>query len=230
MWSLSDINRLNGNATTNARKLRREAARKRKPQCGIYGCSHRAEHSTVWYDIFSDDPKGVIQTCPDHGWADDPDLFRCENCERVMVDHYTWERYQVQLHGDSLCLRCAAQRHFDLSENWIHPSTVSRVVLEPGDGPLFNRETCVLIVSRCRQVLAVKQPLPAGVVFHDNAEFDSSAGHQISGENLLDVIRRLDQPFCPVLDAAYQFAVSIGLYVRASAKSAEAEQAAARRG
>jgi hypothetical protein len=227
MWSLPDINRLNANAATNARKLRRVAARKRKPQCEIYCCSHRAEHSTVWFDIFSDDPKGVIHTCSDHGWADDPDLFFCENCERVMVDHYTWERYQVELHGDSLCLRCAAQRHFDLSENWIHPSTVSRVVLEPGEGPLFDHETGILNVARCRHVLGVKQPLPAGVVFHDNAEFDSSTGHQISGECLLDVIKRLDQQFCPVLDAGYQFAVSIGLYVRASEKSSEVERAAA---
>jgi hypothetical protein len=76
-------------------------------------------------------------------------------------------------------------------------------------------------------VLGVKQPLPAGVVFHDNAEFDSSSGHQISGENLLEVIKRLDQPFCLVLDGAYQFAVSIGIYVRASAKFAEGERAAA---
>ena len=226
MWSLPDINRLNANAAANAKKLRREAALKRKPQCEIYGCDHRATDSTLWYDIFGDDAKGVIHTCAGHSFEDDPDLFRCENCERVMVDHYTWECYQVELHGDSLCLRCAAQRHFDQSENWIDPRTVTAVVFAQQE-LLFDSAEGQLDLARCRHVLGVKQPLPAGVAFHDNAEFDAQDGHQISGDHLLDIIRGLDQPFCPVLDAAYQFAVSIGIYVRASAKSAEAERAAA---
>ena len=215
MWSLPDINRLNANATMGAAALKRQARRRQKLNCQIHGCSHRATESILWYDIFSADPKGIVHTCPEHSVEDDPDFFRCENCERVMVEHYTWERYQVELHGDSLCLRCAAQRYFDLPQNWIQPANVNRVVLEPGDGaPLLDRGTGVLNVSHCRHVLAVKQPFPAGVVFHENAEFDSSTGHQISGKNLLDVIKRLDQPFCPVLNAAYQFAVSIGIYVR----------------
>ncbi len=33
MWSLPDINRMNANAAATATKLKREAARKRKPQC-----------------------------------------------------------------------------------------------------------------------------------------------------------------------------------------------------
>jgi hypothetical protein len=42
--------------------------------------------------------------------------------------------------------------------------------------------------------------------------------HQYFG-NALDVIRELHEPFCPVLDAGYQFAVSIGIYLRRSAES-----------
>jgi hypothetical protein len=226
MWSLPDINKLNAHAAARARQLRTEAARKRKPDCEIYGCVQRAEQSTLWFDIFSDDPKGVIHTCPDHGWADDPDLFFCENCERVMVDHYTWERYQVEMNGDALCLSCAAKRYFDESRNWIDPRNVTAVVFDQRE-LRFDSANGSLDVARCLHVLGVKQPLPEGVVFHDNAEFDSQDGRQISGENLLEVIQRLDQPFCPVLDAAYQFAVSIGIYVRANAKSAEGERAAA---
>ena len=62
--------------------------------------------------------------------------------------------------------------------------------------------------------VGVRQPLPDGIKFLDNAEFDTFDGHQISGRRLHDIIRELDRPFCPVLDAAYQFAVSIGLYAR----------------
>ncbi len=76
-------------------------------------------------------------------------------------------------------------------------------------------KTGVLNVARCRHVLGVEQPLPADIKFVDNFEFDSMDGHQISGGDMLETIRELSIPFCPVLDAAYQFAVSIGLYVRA---------------
>ena len=61
MWSLPEINKLNTHAAARARQLRTEAARKRKPQCEIYGCSRRATDSILWYDIFSDDAKGVIR-------------------------------------------------------------------------------------------------------------------------------------------------------------------------
>jgi hypothetical protein len=42
---------------------------------------------------------------------------------------------------------------------------------------------------------------------------------------MLDVIRELDQPFVPVLDAAYQFAVSIGIYVRTGGAALQKEAA-----
>jgi hypothetical protein len=224
MWSLPDINRLNASAAAKAHQLRRVAARKRKPQCGIYGCNHRAIDSTLWFDIFSDDPKGVIHTCPEHSFEDDPDLFRCENCDRAIVDHYTWERYRVELNGDTLCLSCAAKRYFDESRNWIDPRKVSAVVFRQQEME-FNAVDGQLDIARCRHVLGVKQPLPAGVVLQDNAEFDGQNGHQISGENLLDVIRGLDRPFCPVLDAAYQFAVSIGIYLRGGEQQQRKEAA-----
>jgi hypothetical protein len=137
----------------------------------------------------------------------------CAQCGQVLVkDH---DPDYVDLDGDRVCLSCAAEQYFADPRNWITPQAVQKVVRQSRrPGPLFNRETGVLNIARCRHVLGVKQPIPAGVVFVDNAEFDGGNGHQISGENLIDVIKRLDQPFCPVLDAAYQFAVSIGIYVR----------------
>ncbi len=226
MWSLPDINRLNANAAAKAQQLRREAARKRKPQCGIYGCNHRAIDSTLWFDIFSDDPKGRDSRLRQAFMGRRPrpvSSVRIASASWWITTHKSVT--ELELNGDLLCLRCAARRCFDLPQNWINPPAVSHVVLEPGDGPLFDLETGVLNLACCRHVLAVKQPLPAGVVFHENAEFDGQDGHQISGDNLLDVIRGLNQPFCPVVDAAYQFAVSIGIYSRAGDEQQRKEAA-----
>ena len=191
--------------------------RKRKPVCEHIDCTNSATVSYLTYDIFSDDPKGVIHLCEQHdGYSGDPmeGYFTCARCHRVMAENYTWERYAVQCDGEPVCLKCAAEEYFADANNWISPSAVKRVVLSPDRRPLFDPTTGVLNIAKCRHVLGVQQPLPSGVEFVDNAEFDSLDGHQISGDDLLEVIQRLDQPFCPVLDAAYQFAVSIGIYVR----------------
>jgi hypothetical protein len=219
MWSLPDISRLNASAAANANQLKREVKRKRKPKCEHHDCNCRADASFLVYDIFSDDPKGILNLCEDHiGYSGDPaeGYFTCSHCQRVMVENYTWEYYRVESEGETVCLKCAAEAHFSDAENWIDPREVTAVVLDPDGGPLFDSESGVLNVARCPHVLGVKQPLPSGIEFSENAEFDSMDGHQISGRQLLDVIQDLDEPFVPVLDAAYQFAVSIGLYVRAA--------------
>jgi hypothetical protein len=218
MWSLPDIQRLNECAAQNARKLKGEAARKRKPQCQHYNCTERAEVSHLVYDIFSDDAKDVLHLCEQHdGYSGDPaeGYFTCEECGRVNVENYTWERYQTELDGRSVCLKCAAEIYFADESHWFDPQDVIDVVLDPGNEHLFADGT--LNVAKCRHVLAVKQPLPSGVAFLDNAEFDSMNGRQISGDDLVELIRRIPagEKFCPVLDAAYQFAVSIGIYLHA---------------
>jgi hypothetical protein len=220
MWSLPDINRLNANAASNAKRLEREARRKRKPNCEHWNCNESATVSHLTYDIFSDDPKGVLHLCEHHdGYSGDPmeGHFTCSSCHRVMVENYTWERYETRNEdGESICLKCAAEEYFSNEKNWLLPSAIESVVLQPKGPPIFDPATGVLNVARCRHVLGVSQPIPEGIEFFENSEFDSCSGHQISGDNLLSVIQRLDpqQPFCPVLDAAYQFAVSIGIYVR----------------
>jgi hypothetical protein len=217
MWSLPDINSLNARAAANVQTLKREAKRKRKPNCEVYGCDCRAVESVEWFDIFSDDPKGLIHVCGEHPADAVEGFFSCEDCQRVVVDHYTWERYQTEVDGASLCLKCAAKRYFAENGNWLSPRQVKSVVLEPHDSVLFDPQTGVLNVAHCRHVLGVSQPLPKGIKFLDNAEFDNLDGHQISGRRLLEIIQELNEPFCLVLDAAYQFAVSIGIYVRRSA-------------
>jgi hypothetical protein len=217
MWSLPDINQLNAIAAAERPKLEREMRRKRhRPNCEVYPCAERSAGSEPYFDIFSDDPKGLVHTCSEHSAVDLDGYFYCEHCERLMVENYTWERYRVELDGMTLCLKCAAEIYFCDEQNWIEPRLVKSVVLRPRQGRLFDAVSGVLNIAQCRHVLAVKQPTPEVVVFHDNFEFDSMDGHQISGERMLDVIRQLDQPFCPAMDAAYQFAVSIGIYLKKS--------------
>ncbi len=226
MWSLPDIKSLNARAAANVPALKRKAKQKRKPNCEVYGCDCRAVESVEWFDIFSDDPKGLVHVCAEHPADSVEGHFTCEDCQRIMITNYTWELYQVSIEGATVCLKCAAEQHFADESNWIDPSAVKDVVLH--DGPptkLFDPATGVLNIARCRHVLGVKQPVPARVKFHDNAEFDAMNGRQISGQPLLDVIQELKEPFCPVLDAAYQFAVSIGIYLKAP-PAAELKEAA----
>ena len=62
-------------------------------------------------------------------------------------------------------------------------------------------------------------PIPEGIRFVNNVEFDSMDGHCISGggvDELQETLRQLkdegDDRAILILDAAYQFAVSIGVY------------------
>jgi hypothetical protein len=216
---------MNARAATAASKLKRTARNKRKPKCEHWNCDSRATRSYLVYDIFSDDAKDVLHFCERHdGYSGDPmeGYFTCANCDRVMAENYTWELYRVELDGETLCLKCAAELYFGDPKNWIKPQKVKSVTLEPGGAPLFHAKLGVLNLARCQHVLGVQQPLPAGIKFVENAEFDSCDGHQISGRRFLDMISDLDgQPFVPVLDAGYQFAVSIGLYVRADERQAD---------
>jgi hypothetical protein len=217
MWSLPDIKFLNDRAAANAASLKREAKRKRKPKCEHWNCKSKATRSYLTFDIFSADPKGILHLCEAHdGNSGNPTegYFTCAHCERVVVENHTWEYYRIELDGETVCLNCAAEKHFGAPENWLDPRAVKEVILAPEETEFFDAASGVLNVAKCRHVLAVKQPVPVGVRFVDNAEFDSGTGQQISGDRLLDIIHRLDRPFIPVLDAAYQFAVSIGIYVR----------------
>jgi hypothetical protein len=229
MWALPNIVSMNARAAAQAKNLKRAARRGpgKRRSCEVYGCEQHAVHSDLWYDIFSDDPKGVIHTCDSHSPGHVEGFFECEAFERAVIDHITWERYQVELGGKTLCLKCAAERYLYDFRHWIDPKLVQAAGFEKKNSLLFDTKTGFLNLGQCRHVLGVKQPLPAGVEFVDNAEFDGMDGHQISGDNLLEIIKRLDQPFCPVLDAAYQFAVSIGIYVRHGQQQEQAQKEAA---
>jgi hypothetical protein len=61
MWSLPDINSLNSRAASGAESLKRQVRSKRKRKCEM-----PAVRSYLFYDIFSDDPKGMFHLCEEH--------------------------------------------------------------------------------------------------------------------------------------------------------------------
>jgi hypothetical protein len=228
MWCLPNIVSMNARDAAGAKNLKRKLRRGpgKRQVCEVYGCGKKASASIPWFDVFSEDPKGLIHVCAECSAESVEGFFRCDACTRMLIDHITWERYQVKLNDRVLCLKCAAEEYFSDPANWIDPKLVKDAGLDRNGAPLFDQGTGFLNVAKCRHVLGVEQPLPDGVEFHTNAEFDSHSGTQISGDNLPDIIQGLEgQPFCPVLDAAYQFAVSIGIYVRNSETAALAKAA-----
>lgn len=213
MWSLPEIRILNAHARSCAGAYHTEANPPPQHQHKCECCGDKAEVHEKYFDIFSDDAKGVrhlCECCDDTGHGEEG-YFRCDCCERLMVENYTWELYRVELDGQTLCLTCAAETYFGNTKKLIHPAKVKQVVVERGR-PLFRAG--VLNLAAAPHVLGVEQPLPEGIKFVENFEFDSHDGHQISGGNALATIRELRQPFFVALDAGWQFAISVGLYVR----------------
>ena len=216
MWCLPSLDKINGTAVANREKYDRQARLKKSAKHSCECCGQPSTVHEKYFDIFSEDAKGVrhlCQSCNDEGRGDEG-YFTCDCCGRLKVENYTWEIYRRTdpETGETLCLTCAAKNHFADDANLIDPKTVAQVVLERGDGKLF--ENGVLNLAHAPHVLGVQQPVPKGIKFVDNYEFDSMSGHQISGGNVLFDIQQLDQPIYCVCDAGYQFAVSIGIYVR----------------
>ncbi len=225
MWSLPDINRLNEEASINANKY--ELALKTGKiddevivcECGSWGFENECDgeiHYYLWYDIFSDDSKGVFGLCEKHdGYYGSPTegFFICDGCGKVHTENYTWENYHVHNDWGIVCLNCYRENELSQEENWINLTNES---IESID---FD------VVRKAKHLLAVGQnspdDLPDGLIYIDNAEFDSMDGHSISGNGLTGIKEALFEAkeqghtkAILILDAAYQFAVSIGVYVK----------------
>jgi hypothetical protein len=131
-----------------------------------------------------------------------------------MVENYTWELYYVIHEGSQLCLPCYAQEVLNDAGHWI-PLTDERI-----ESLTFND------VRKTPHCIGVEMPVPREIRFVNNMEFDSSTGHCISGgglEELKETLRQLhdegETRAILILDAAYQFAVSVGVYAKALAHS-----------
>lgn len=234
MWSQPDIVRMNANAKASVRTLREKQRKPETNECEIdYGhrdealdsTPHPAAYAHEYYDIFSEDPKGLVFVCED---ADEQGMWResffdCDNCNRLFVTNYTWENYSTEYDDATVCIPCALKLYMADEDNWIDPKLVKKIDLEGADKPFFYHAEdqpdgeYTLNLSRVKHVMAVDMPIPKSLVFIDNFEFDSYNGHQISGRDFEVFEQAVDEGYdkvLVVLDAAYQFSVSIGVYVK----------------
>lgn len=208
MWSLPDIKRLNDEAALRAKKDKKKTV---KQLLRGKRCEHCDEKATVlyeYYDIFSDDPKGYIYLCEKHdGYYGSPDegYFTCDDCNRVFVENYTWENYYHADEDGMICLNCFFDREIDNEENWItDPLTVT-----------FDT------VQKAKHLIPVAgKHWEKHLDFLGNVEFDSMSGKELYGTResgmgeLIHIMREANKPCILILDAAYQFSVSIGVYTR----------------
>lgn len=225
MWSLPDIQRLNSIAHTGRRNLLaiveriNRGAALQDEKCERRG-KHRITSATPIYDIFSDDPKGLVIQCDEcRDRLGTPEgFFTCEACDRLMVENYTWELYRHDDNdGTVLCLPCYAKREIANHKNWV---------------PLTDEDIAVVtfeIVRKAKHLIAVRMPIPNGIQFFDNVEVDSSSGGELRSTMHADstpdagvarfreiLTRAKEEGYSRailILDGAYQFSVSIGVYV-----------------
>ncbi len=215
MWALPNIKDMNDRAVAEY-EAGKHLTRKQtlKGQKCMY-CDGKATVYYDYYDIFSDVPKGKVFLCEDcEGYYGDPaeGYFRCEACERVMVESYTWEVYFHDTDEGRVCLNCYFDKEIAKPENWI--DKVELVTWE--------------------RIRGVKHLIPVAgehwreyLDFHGNEEFDSMTGETLAGFSstvskdvgigrLKEIVTKALEkgPVMLILDAGYQFAVSIGVYTR----------------
>ena len=230
MWSLPDIKRLNSEAFINRKRLEQAVqegkldGKRLRCEYGVK-CHGYLSHQ-LWYDVFSEDPKGIVTQCEYHRERDGiPEgFFWCSACDRLMVENYTWEIYRtVGDNGQEICLRCASAEYIEDEDNWIS--------LRDEDIAVITFE----VLRQARHVLGVNMPVPKQIQFFDSVTLDSSTGGMVRGFDSVDpspkaaveevrgILDRAQDAghdrALLILDGAYQFAVSIGVYVPAAKNS-----------
>lgn len=218
MWSLPNIRQLNEEAISNASKLNKAVETGyldgKKIKCEW--CEKKAKHIYPWYDVFGDVPKGIIGLCDEHDHyygSPSEGFFICDNCEKVFAENYTWELYYRNTEDGKICLNCAFDNYIKEDENWI--TSLKEIKWEN--------------IKSSPHIIPVEgKHWEDHLEFIGNVEFDNMSGEKITGSSsttsredgineLKDIVKELlsDHKKCIlILDAAYQFAVSIGVYVR----------------
>jgi hypothetical protein len=222
MWCLPNIQTLNERAVAEGPKLKKLMQKinqrlRHQETCDL--CEEKAKHADQYFDIFSETPKGLIKRCTKHmedrGFEGD-DVFECVTCNRWMVTNYTWENYFRIVDEGRQCLPCAAKEYIADKDNWIG---------------LTDEDIAVVtwdVIRKAPHVLAHAMPVPDEIKFHDSVTMDSSSGGVVRGCSSADstphlgvaeirgILERAKEEGYTrallILDAAYQFAVSIGIY------------------
>lgn len=206
MWALPDLDRLNAQASTVASKdhIKEQLANPASVECDI--CSEPSVEVEPWFDIFSDDPKGVTGLCQEHyeGYGiEGESYFTCEDCQELIVKNYTWENYFVYSDGLGMqCLPCALKSHAEDSKNWL--SAEDEITLD--------------MIQAAPHLIAVGMKTPE-LELMGCATFDGFTGKGIYGSDGLAELRAAQyqahgEDTILIMNGAYQFAVSIGLYTR----------------
>lgn len=222
MWALPTLRQLNERAESKGREDELKKACEtgeldgEKLTCEWEGshlgeCEGELRHY-LHYDIFSDKPKGILTLCERHdGYTGHPTegYFECADCQRIHTENISWERYEhVTDDGESICLPCFLERVMDDDARWV-PLT------DEGIATVTNKS-----IRKAPHAIGVSMPIPANTIrFVNNVEFDSYSGAGISGggvEELRETLNELKAEGVTraliILDAAYQFAVSIAVY------------------
>jgi len=219
MWSLPDISRLNAEAETNAKVFEKELKKKSNGVCD--DCNKKAVEKIPYYDIFSEDIKGINKVCDRHRDSLSENYFYCDGCDRTFINNYTWELYFHDTEdGERLCLPCLAQRIIadHDKEHWIE--------LNPDNINAIDWER----VRQAPHCIAVKMPTPKGIkTFGSCTTFDSMSGGRVTSFSSADstpdsgvdeLKHTLHSAWCDgykrallIMDGAYQFAVDIQVYV-----------------
>lgn len=210
MWSLPNITNLNSTASLDSTKqhIKDQMDDPSSVECDI--CGEPSEMVQEWYDIFSDDAKGVAGMCnkhyQDYGMEGES-YFTCETCERMFVKNYTWENYFKYSDEEGMqCINCARKKYLADEDNWIDPDT----------------EITFDMVRKAPHLIAHGQRTPLNLEYLGNGEFDNMTGEGIYGNDAMGKLNAArskadGRPVILVMDGAYQFAVSIGLYARKAA-------------
>jgi predicted Fe-S protein YdhL (DUF1289 family) len=237
MWSLPDLKRLNEdavkfNSTLNQVVITGKTEDGEPLVCEWAGHDGKCEgevRAYEYYDIFSDVPKGYLALCERHdGYYGSPSegYFECDGCQKIFVENYTWELYRHDDEGGTFCLNCYRENELADDENWLN---------------LTDQNINALTFDRVRQaqhLIAVGQDTPAELTFIGNVELDGSTGGRLTGfsscedtpdggvEELRDLLRKAKEQGYErailILDAAYQFSISIGVYCPAKKAVAHA--------
>lgn len=221
MWSLPNIKGINKKAAEDAEKLFKAV------KTGILDgirikcdwCDKLAEHIYPWYDIFSNDPKGIIGLCEEHDYyygSPSEGYFCCSECDKVFIENYTWELYyKCTEDGEILCLNCYFDKEIKNKENWI--SSAKEITWEK--------------VSVSKHLIPVSSSYwKKHIRFIGNVEFDNITGEKVTGfsstssrddglnklKEFVDLALAENEQCILILDGTFQFAVSIGVYVRKS--------------
>jgi hypothetical protein len=242
MFSLPNIVRLNEEAASREarREIQDQLESPHEYPCQVCQWSYydqsdqirKADYAYAWHDIFSDDAKGVFFLCEEHdGTTGDPleGYFTCAACCRVIISNYSWEHYSVYDEDQGeLCLPCALKQYLEAAENWIDPRAVRKVVVGVDSGELFDPSSGTLDLAASRHLIGVRMPIPESLHFSGNIELDAYTGRELAGSSSTygagsgeaSALQKIEQladdgyhRILVILDAGYQFSISIGLYV-----------------